>query len=80
MINILLNLSIKKRYYRPHKKMMKVYISQTGEISEVGLIKEEELSDEDEHIGKNLMEEDSKDFIGKEERIQLIIEEKSHDV
>ena len=53
---------------------MKVYISQTGGILEVGLIKEEELPGEDQQIRKHIMEEDSKDLMRKEDRIHLIIE------
>ena len=54
--------------------MMEVYTSQTGGILELGLIKEEELRGEDQQVRKHTMEEDSKDLMRKEDRIQLITE------
>ena len=64
----------------PHIKIMKVCISQTGGILEVGLIKEEELCGKDQQIREDRKDEDSKDLMRKEDRIQLMIETKSHDV
>ena len=69
MMKILLKLNLKKRYSRPHIKMMKVYISEPRGILEVGLIKEDELRGEDQQIREDRKDEDSKDLMRKEDRI-----------